>query len=67
MFEGYLAAPGPKPPKAEALLRLGKAQRAIGNPSRARDIFREILSQHNATAAAVEAKKLLRDGPSTAE
>ena len=59
-FSSYLSAGGPQLLRAEALYHLGKAEFGVGNREMAQSHLREVVARHGATAAAVQAKKLLQ-------
>ncbi|MBN2525124.1 MAG: tetratricopeptide repeat protein [Deltaproteobacteria bacterium] len=62
-FSDYLASPEPQLLRAEALLHLGRARISLGDTSAARAHLTEVIREHAATAAAMEARKLLQNLP----
>ncbi len=61
-FSAYLAAANLRRPlAAEALLRLGRSQLALGNTDAAKRTFGKVITDHNGTVAASRARKMLDD------
>ncbi|MBN2718333.1 MAG: tetratricopeptide repeat protein [Deltaproteobacteria bacterium] len=59
-FSRYLADGEPQLLRAEALYHLGRAEYNMGHKASARAHLNEVTEQHSATAAAVQARKLLQ-------
>lgn len=59
LLRAYLAQPGGQTLAAEAGLRLGKAQLALGRIEAAATTLGSVIKQHHGTTAAIEARHLL--------
>ncbi len=62
LFEDYVdSKSGNKMLKAEALLRMARSHRSMGRVTRARELLEEVAKKHSGTAAAEQARRILKE------